>query len=49
MMNIAVKLSTKSIAHGNPCITHILFVTVLSLMKAAVGVKDQGADVMEKP
>ena len=49
MMNIAAKLSTKSIAHGKPCITHILFVTVLSLMKAAAGVKDQGADVMEKP
>ena len=34
MMSIATKVSTNSIALGKPFITHILLVTVLSLMRA---------------
>ena len=49
MMSRTVKLSTKSIAHCKSCITHILFVSMLILVKAAVRVKGQGAVVVEKP
>ena len=49
MMSRAKKLSTKTIAHGKSCISHILFVTFLSLVKSAIRVKGQGAGVVEKP
>ena len=48
MMRRATKRSTKTIAHGKSCISHILFVTVLSLLKSAIRVKGQGAVVVEK-
>ena len=34
MLSISAKLSTNTIAHGKPCITHILFVTMPSLVKS---------------
>lgn len=49
MMSIPAKLSTKSVAPSKSCITYIPFLTILSLVKTAVRVKGQVADVMAKP
>ena len=47
MLSISAKLSTNTIAHGKPCITHILFVTAkFSEMRLP---ESQGAIVVEKP
>lgn len=49
MISIPAKLSTKSVAPSKSCITYIPFLTILSLVKTAVRVKGQVADVMAKP
>ena len=49
MMRIAANLSIISVVHSKSCITYILFVTMLSLVKAAVRVKGHIAGVVEKP
>ena len=48
MISIVAKLSIKSIAHSKSCITYILFVTMLSLVKATARVKGQIEDVVQK-
>ena len=49
MMSIAANLSIISVAHSKSCITYILFVTMLSLVKAAVRVKGHVAGFVGKP
>ena len=48
MISIVAKLSIKSIAHSKSCFTYILFVTMLSLVKATARVKGQIEDVVQK-
>ena len=43
MISISAKLCTKPIAHSKSCITHILFVTMLSLVREAVRVESSGS------